>query len=200
MTRIDDEIKRALYNVTAEYTLLSYDEFIRESEFASWETRIPLLTITYLSDEDFREISNELPEVVNFLVNDKPNKTICCYFYTITGYISSKIDLITFKLSSFYKRIQSGIKEMIVACLIEEMLTSEIPRVGLNRLSLYEYFPIDEFNTSIYVSKYGVDVYTISGDREKDTVTKNFDPYGLISSRLFQYHQKILASLMGGSL
>jgi len=200
MIEVSEEVKRALYDVTANYTLLSYDQFLDNSQFTSWEVSIPILSINQLSENDFKWIEKELPDVIDFLTDDKPNKIVCCYFSIESSRLSDDLDLVTFKLKSFYERIKSGFKEIIIACIIEEILTGKIPVIRLGRISSYEYFPVHKINTSLYVTPSGVRMHIIGGAYERDTIRKYFDPYSLAVNHLFQYHQRILASLVGGDI
>jgi len=209
---------------------ISLDEFIKLSldapEHQGSTIAIPILFTTQLSDADVEFIRKELPEVYEFMQNDKKTKECLrcsCDIDKNSNRAPTTVAKVVAKaVTTFYDNNHEYLRDIIIACIIEELILGRYPIVKEDVIQRIKYAPVQDFHTALAVEGDGSAMFfgfeslselldivaaklyidsTSSVWPILDVVaSKSYaDPVMLAASRIFRYHQKVIAGILWNS-
>ena len=199
---------------------LSVDEFIKltfskESRF--YDYPIPVLLTRQLSDDDIEFIREELPEVYDFMNSGKRSEVcLSCFRRNSSNFIINTIEGIT----AFYNNNRQHLRDIIIACIIEELLLGQHPIIHDDTLKIIKYTPVQHFHTTMSIAEDGtvvicgiISLPTALPLLKSKQSSRNIPPYlpelhlgnsivlhldgiELAKSKMFRFHQKVIAGIL----
>jgi hypothetical protein len=192
LTKSDVQYLENIFNHFNGYLPLSFEQFIENSRKHISYYFVPFLIKSQLQKQHFNFINEYVPRVNKFL-EENPDFNICCYLHVLID-ISEYNEKILQSIHQFFEDNKDNLFHVIIACIIEYMITSDVCKADISDLQYLKFKPLEEFKFTINVhSKHYYSVFSFLFDR--DYYQNYVDAISLKNDILFQYHQWVLQSL-----
>ena len=156
---------------------------------------LPFLSINYFSKDHFNFIDTHFPLVRKF-INDHPDVVVYCELNISLSLIKYSPKSVIGCIEDFYDQNEGNLFHLIVASIIEKILTNKIVKLDIDKLPQYR------FRCSDRLLKFRVKIdslYSAIRSLEGSQIFHYdyYDPEELIEDPMFQYHQWVIYCFLG---
>ena len=172
------------------------DEILDRCESHLSYVTLPFLTINHLSKDHFDFIDSHFPLIRKF-INDHPEINTYCELNVSLSLIKYSPKSTIGYIEDFYEQNKDNLFHLIIASIVEKMLTNQIVKLDVDKLPQYRFRYSDQLKFSIKVDNSYVAIRTLRG--QQVLCYDYYDPEELVKDPMFQYHQWVIYCFLGES-